>query len=122
MLPCCRATQSSRWISFHSPYCCLCALDDLLSSLHFLSAHSAWVLPLSSLPLHSELDEVERPELEGHTRTMLWNVEDLTAPKLVESYLNAETCMCCALWVLCVCVCVCVRVSCGCCVGVLRIM
>lgn len=54
--------------------------------------HQGWLISDNShLLLNDELDEVERPELEGHTRTMLWNVEDLTAPKLVDSYLNAET-------------------------------
>jgi len=52
--------------------------------------HQGWLLPNKAyLLLNDELDELENPN--HHTRTMLWNVEDLENPFLKDSYYNAET-------------------------------
>lgn len=52
--------------------------------------HQGWLTADSShLLLDDELDESRGPN--KHTRTMLWNVEDLENPKLVRSFFSEET-------------------------------
>jgi len=49
--------------------------------------HQGWLfIDQSHLLLNDELDEIEGDTPGGKTRTMLWDVTDLTAPKLASSY------------------------------------
>jgi len=54
--------------------------------------HQGWLnLKQTHLIMNDELDEVSTPELKGHTRSMVWDVRDLSAPKLVNSFYSPET-------------------------------
>jgi len=69
------------------------AAMTLLSRVEYQGSqytHQGWLLPNKHyLLLNDELDEIQNSN--HHTRTMLWNVEDLENPFLKDSYYNAET-------------------------------
>lgn len=46
---------------------------------------------MSHLFLNDELDEEEIDELEGHTRSMIWDVQLLDAPKLIGNFYSEQT-------------------------------
>jgi choice-of-anchor B domain-containing protein len=54
--------------------------------------HQGWLNPEQShLMLDDELDEQEYAPLQGHTRTMIWDVSKLDEPKLTGNFYSEET-------------------------------
>ena len=54
--------------------------------------HQGWLNAAQShLLLDDELDEQEYAPLQGHTRTMIWDVSLLDQPKLTGNFYSEET-------------------------------
>lgn len=53
--------------------------------------HQGWLNPAQShLVMDDEKDEQQYTPLDGHTRTMIWDVSDLTAPYISGNFYSEE--------------------------------
>jgi len=67
---------------------------NMISRINYVGVsytHQGWLLPDSrTLLLDDELDELNYGQLNGHTRTMVWDVTDLAKPLYKYAFLSTE--------------------------------
>lgn len=53
--------------------------------------HQGWLNPEQThLMMDDELDEQKTASLDGHTRTMIWDVRKLDTPELIGNFYSSE--------------------------------